>query len=116
MLSANCDRMRKVSHLYICTSLHYEVSLILLFLKGITPQAEALARGIKEKMNELRSSIASAIVAADKAGTTQTAHTVAGRLEQANKWLLNPQHDDKGLGQRAIALIIHEGKKVRTYH
>ncbi|XP_076164267.1 vinculin isoform X5 [Ptiloglossa arizonensis] len=75
-------------------------------------QAESLARGIKEKMNELRSSIASAIVAADKSGTTQTAHTVAGRLEQANKWLLNPQHDDKGLGQRAIALIIHEGKKV----
>nr|XP_031842680.1 vinculin isoform X13 [Nomia melanderi] len=80
--------------------------------RGTTPQAEALARGIKERMNELRSSIASAIVAADKSGTTQTAHTVAGRLEQANKWLLNPQHDDKGLGQRAIALIIHEGKKV----
>ncbi|XP_076394841.1 vinculin isoform X11 [Megachile rotundata] len=80
--------------------------------KGTTPQAEALARGIKEKTNELRSAIASAIVAADKSGTTQTAHTVAGRLEQANKWLLNPQHDDKGLGQRAIALIIHEGKKV----
>ncbi|XP_043265579.1 vinculin isoform X5 [Colletes gigas] len=77
-----------------------------------TPQAEVLARGIKEKMNELRSSIACAIEAADKSGTTQTAHTVAGRLEQANKWLLNPQHDDKGLGQRAIALIIHEGKKV----
>ncbi|XP_076630408.1 vinculin isoform X8 [Colletes latitarsis] len=76
-----------------------------------TPQAEVLARGIKEKMNELRSSIACAIEAADKSGTTQTAHTVAGRLEQANKWLLNPQHDDKGLGQRAIALIIHEGKK-----
>ncbi|XP_061941513.1 vinculin isoform X3 [Apis cerana] len=79
--------------------------------KGTTPQAEALARSIKEKINELRSSIASAIIAADKSGTTQTAHTVAGRLEQANKWLLNPQHDDKGLGQRAIALIIHEGKK-----
>ncbi|XP_017889455.1 vinculin isoform X10 [Ceratina calcarata] len=80
--------------------------------KGTTPQAEALARGIKEKTNELRSAIASAIVSADKSGTTQTAHTVAGRLEQANKWLLNPQQDDKGLGQRAIALIIHEGKKV----
>ncbi|PBC29773.1 Vinculin [Apis cerana cerana] len=65
--------------------------------KGTTPQAEALARSIKEKINELRSSIASAIIAADKSGTTQTAHTVAGRLEQANKWLLNPQHDDKGL-------------------
>lgn len=80
--------------------------------KGTTPQAEVLARGIKEKTNELRSAIASAIVSADKSGTTQTAHTVAGRLEQANKWLLNPQQDDKGLGQRAIALIIHEGKKV----
>lgn len=81
--------------------------------KGTTPQAEALARGIKEKLNELRGSVASALVAADKSGTAQTAHTVAGRLEQANKWLLNPQHDDKGLGKRAIALIIHEGKKVR---
>ncbi|XP_014602564.1 PREDICTED: vinculin isoform X7 [Polistes canadensis] len=80
--------------------------------KGTTPQAEALARGIKEKLNELRSCVASALVAADKSGTAQTAHTVAGRLEQANKWLLNPQQDDKGLGQKAIALIIHEGKKV----
>ncbi|XP_031788154.1 vinculin isoform X3 [Nasonia vitripennis] len=80
--------------------------------KGTSPQGEALARGIKEKVNELRSNISSAIVAADKSGTVQTAHTVAGRLEQANKWLLNPQHDDKGLGQKAIALIIHEGKKV----
>lgn len=84
----------------------------ILIFKGTTPQAEALARSIKEKTNELRNAIASAIEAADKSGTTQTAHTVAGRLEQANKWLLNPQHDDKGLGQRAIALIIHEGKKV----
>ncbi|XP_039303775.1 vinculin isoform X2 [Solenopsis invicta] len=80
--------------------------------KGTTPQAEALARSIKEKLNELRGLVASALVAADKSGTAQTAHTVAGRLEQANKWLLNPQHDDKGLGKRAIALIIHEGKKV----
>ncbi|KAL6264290.1 hypothetical protein P5V15_004385 [Pogonomyrmex californicus] len=79
--------------------------------KGTAPQAEALARSIKEKLNELRSLVASALVAADKSGIAQTAHTVAGRLEQANKWLLNPQHDDKGLGKRAIALIIHEGKK-----
>ncbi|XP_063978173.1 vinculin isoform X14 [Diachasmimorpha longicaudata] len=79
--------------------------------KGTTPQAESLARGIKDKLNELRSSVASALVAADKSGLAQTAHTVAGRLEQANKWLLNPQQDDKGLGQRAIAMIIHEGKK-----
>lgn len=86
---------------------------VMCIYQGTTPQAEALARSIKEKLNELRASVASALVAADKSGTAQTAHTVAGRLEQANKWLLNPQHDDKGLGKRAIALIIHEGKKVR---
>ena len=71
-----------------------------------------MARGIKDTVNELRSNINSAIIAADKSGTAQAAHTVAGRLDQANKWLLNPQVDDKGLGQKAIALIIHEGKKV----
>ncbi|XP_026827168.1 vinculin isoform X10 [Ooceraea biroi] len=80
--------------------------------KGSTPQAEHLARCIKDKLKELHGSVVSALVAADKSGTAQTAHTVAGRLEQANKWLLNPQHDDKGLGKRAIALIILEGKKV----
>ncbi|XP_011334415.1 vinculin isoform X3 [Ooceraea biroi] len=79
--------------------------------KGSTPQAEHLARCIKDKLKELHGSVVSALVAADKSGTAQTAHTVAGRLEQANKWLLNPQHDDKGLGKRAIALIILEGKK-----
>lgn len=83
-----------------------------MFTLGNTPQAEALARSIKEKLNLLRSNVASALVAADKSGTVQAAHTVAGRLEQANKWLLNPQHDDKGLGRKAIALIVHEGKKV----
>ncbi|XP_048506102.1 vinculin isoform X7 [Athalia rosae] len=79
--------------------------------KGNTPQAESLARAIKDKLNDLRSTVYSTIVAVDKSGIAQTAHTVAGRLEQANKWLLNPQNDDKGLGQRAIALIVHEGKQ-----
>lgn len=35
-----------------------------------------------------------------------------GRLEQACRWLQNPGIDDKGLGHRAIALIVDEGKKV----
>lgn len=33
-------------------------------------------------------------------------------MEQARKWLSNPGQDDKGLGQRAIALIVEEGRKV----
>lgn len=73
-----------------------------------------MARGVKERVNELRSSINSAIVSADRYGTAQTAHTVTGRLEQANKWLLNPHIDDRGLGRKAITLIMQEGKKVMS--
>ncbi|KRT81382.1 hypothetical protein AMK59_5377, partial [Oryctes borbonicus] len=80
--------------------------------KGTSPQAEALARGIKDKLGELQQGVLNAVVAVDKAGLQQTAHTVQGRLEQARKWLTNPGHDDKGLGQRAIALVVEEGRKV----
>ncbi|XP_044260492.1 vinculin isoform X3 [Tribolium madens] len=80
--------------------------------KGATPQAESLARGIKEKLGNLQQAVLNAVVAVDKAGLQQTAHTVQGRLEQARKWLSNPGHDDKGLGKRAIALIVEEGRKV----
>ncbi|MCL4119797.1 UNVERIFIED_CONTAM: hypothetical protein GTU68_060366, partial [Idotea baltica] len=40
--------------------------------------------------------------------------TVAGRLEQAQRWLSNPCLDDKGLGQQAIGLIVEEGRKVAS--
>ncbi|KYB26982.1 Vinculin-like Protein [Tribolium castaneum] len=80
--------------------------------KGATPQAESLARGIKEKLGNLQQAVLNAVVAVDKAGLQQTAHTVQGRLEQARKWLSNPGQDDKGLGRRAIALIVEEGRKV----
>lgn len=80
--------------------------------KGATPQAESLARGIREKLGSLQQAVLNAVIAVDKAGLQQTAHTVQGRLEQARKWLSNPGQDDKGLGQRAIALIVGEGRKV----
>lgn len=54
-----------------------------------------------------------AVLGVDKAGLQQTAHTVQGRLEQARKWLQSPASDDRGLGRRAIALIVDEGKKVK---
>ena len=48
----------------------------------------------------------------DKAGLGQPAHTVAGRLEQARRWLEQPEADDRGLGRQAIALVVQEGQKV----
>lgn len=80
--------------------------------KGASPQAEALGRGIKDKLGQLQQTVVQAVVAVDKAGLQQTAHTVHGRLEQARKWLSHPGADDRGLGRRAIALIVDEGRKV----
>lgn len=69
-----------------------------------------MARGIKDKLAMLQQAVVSAVVAVDKAGLQETAHTVQGRLEQARRWLTSPHIDDKGLGRRAIALIVEEGK------
>ncbi|KAL5287236.1 VCL family protein [Megaselia abdita] len=80
--------------------------------KGRTPQAEALAREIREKLGNLNDAVLQAVMNLDKAGVQQTAHTIKGRLEQACKWLKNPNINDKGLGQRAIGLIVNEGRKV----
>lgn len=80
--------------------------------KGTSPQAESLAREMIDRLGDLEQTILHAVMNVDKAGLQQTAHTVQGRLEQAIRWINNPMSDDKGLGQRAIALIVHEGKKV----
>nr|CAD7196506.1 unnamed protein product [Timema douglasi] len=75
-------------------------------------QAEALSRGIQDKLRDLYTIVNRAVQGVEKSGIQQPAHTVSGRLEQARRWLDNPDRDDKGLGQQAIALIVHEGKKV----
>ncbi len=48
----------------------------------------------------------------EKCGIQQPAPTVAGRLEQARRWLEQPGVDDRGLGRQAIALVIQEGVKI----
>lgn len=47
--------------------------------KGTTPQAESLAKGIKDKLGDLQQAVLNAVVAVDKAGLQQAAHTVQGR-------------------------------------
>lgn len=75
-------------------------------------QGQSLARSIGEKLNDLSGAISRAVNNVERSGVQQPAHTVAGRLEQAQRWLNNPSMDDKGLGQQAIGLIVEEGKKV----
>lgn len=78
-------------------------------------QGQSLARSIGEKLNELSGAISRAVSNVERSGVQQPAHTVAGRLEQAQRWLNNPSLDDKGLGQQAIGLIVEEGKRVRSF-
>ncbi|XP_059621723.1 vinculin [Phlebotomus argentipes] len=80
--------------------------------KGTTPQAESLAREIRGRLGDLHRAVQDAVIGVDKAGLQQAAHTVQGRLEQACRWLNNPTVDDRGLGKRAIDLIVAEGKQV----
>ncbi|XP_020715469.1 vinculin [Ceratitis capitata] len=80
--------------------------------KGTSPQAESLARAIRGKLGDLQSLVRNAVVGVDKAGLQQTAHTIQGRLEQAVKWLEHPEINDGGLGERAVNLIVEEGRKV----
>lgn len=82
--------------------------------KGATPQGQALARSIEEKVQELRDAVARAVSNSERSGAQQPAHTVAGQLEQAQRWLANPSLDDRGLGQQAIGLIVDEGRKVAS--
>lgn len=56
--------------------------------------------------------VSAAVNNMERLGGEQIAHTVAGRLEQATRWLQHPDRDDSGVGHRAIALIVDEGKKV----
>lgn len=80
--------------------------------KGTSPQAESLARSIREKLGDLSNAVQQAVFGVEKAGLLQPAHTVAGRLEQAVKWIQNPEIDDRGTGRRAIGLIVEEGRRV----
>lgn len=80
--------------------------------QGDSPQAESLAKGIEQKLAELNGLVLRAVTNAERSGILQPAHTVTGRLEQARKWLGNPAVDDRGLGQRAISLIVDEARRV----
>jgi len=48
----------------------------------------------------------------EKSGIQQPSPTVAGRLEQARRWLEQPATDDRGLGRQAIFLVVDDANKV----
>ncbi len=67
-------------------------------MQGNSPQAMALAKGIQQKLHELQDSCNRAVINTERSGVRKPAHTIAGKVEQAQRWLTNPAVDDKGLG------------------
>ncbi|KAG8199192.1 hypothetical protein JTE90_016019 [Oedothorax gibbosus] len=80
--------------------------------KGTTPQAEALSRGISQKLRELISLVAQGILNMERSAIQQPAHTLRGRMEQARAYLANPSFNDNGLGYQAVQLIVEDGRKI----
>ncbi|GFW84382.1 vinculin [Trichonephila clavipes] len=80
--------------------------------KGATPQAEALSRGISQKIKQLISLISQGISNVEKSSIQLPAHTLKGQMEQARAWLTNPSFNDNGLGHQAIECIVKDGRKI----
>uniref|UniRef100_A0A914UZ65 Vinculin n=2 Tax=Plectus sambesii TaxID=2011161 RepID=A0A914UZ65_9BILA len=86
--------------------------------QGDSPQAQGLSRGCAQKLKELVGTkdvpgmLPRALHGVERSGNLQPAHTVAGRLEQALRWLDNPGVDDKGLGLQAIKAVTEEGRRL----
>jgi len=81
--------------------------------QGNSPQAMSLAKGIQQKMLELQDKCARAVSNTEHSGVRRPAHTIAGKLEQAQRWLTNPAVDDKGLGWYGSVLAIYCNKYYR---
>ena len=86
-------------------SFHFE-SLILIcnhlfvyFTQGNSPRAIELSNAIQAHLRSLEQQVGQAVSMAVRSGITRPAYTLAGKMEQAQRWLNNPSFDDKGLGQ-----------------
>lgn len=79
---------------------------------------QGLASGCANKLKELVGTkeiggiLPEALTHAQRTGGAHPAHTVAGRLEQALRWLDNPFVDDDGLGFQAVKAMTKEARNL----
>ena len=86
------------------TCLIYPNLRLYFLLQGNSPQAMSLARGIQQKVHELADHVSQAVTNTERSGIRRPAHTVSGKVEQAQRWLRNPTLDDKGLGEYIVRI------------
>lgn len=79
---------------------------------------ESLAATCAQKLKELvgtkhsSGQLSDALSNAQRHGAAHPAHTAAGRLEQALRWLDNPGVDDGGVGMQAIRMLTEDARKL----
>lgn len=76
---------------------------------GNSSQAISLSKGIEECLKELQGRCRNVLGATDKFKTKQPAHTLTGKLEQAQQWLSNRNRNDARLGYQAVKRITEDG-------
>lgn len=79
---------------------------------GSSAQAQSLARNIGIQLKELLNICTRAIANMEMQGNPQPAHTLTGRIDQAQRWLNNLNFDDHGLGEQAIQAIVDEARRL----
>jgi len=75
-------------------------------------QAQTLARNIGQQLRELLALCTRAIANVEMGGNPQPAHTLSGRMDQAQRWLNNLHFHDYGLGEQAVQAIIDEARRL----
>lgn len=80
--------------------------------QGSSPQAHSLARNIGRQLKELLNACTRAIANMELGGNPQPAHTLSGRMDQAQRWLNNLSFDDHGLGEQAVQAMVDEARRL----
>ncbi|ESN97209.1 hypothetical protein HELRODRAFT_187353 [Helobdella robusta] len=80
--------------------------------QGNSTQAHSLSRGIQQILKDLQDRCQKSVIATDRSNLRKPAHTILGKLEQADRWIANPSVDDNGLGRFACKQIAEDGVKL----
>ncbi|XP_041124854.1 vinculin-like isoform X2 [Polyodon spathula] len=77
--------------------------------KGDTPEARALAKQIATTLQNLQSKTNRAVA---NSRPVKAAVNLEGKIEQAQRWIDNPNIDDRGVGQAAMRGLVAEGRRL----
>eukprot|EP00058_Branchiostoma_floridae_P026868 XP_002612359.1 hypothetical protein BRAFLDRAFT_280829 [Branchiostoma floridae] len=113
-----CPRYRNVCSLQAYCKIHSDTDIsdtyqdMIISTQGNSPEAINLSRQIIDRLLDMDKRVQQAVSNFQQSGIRKPAPTIAGKMEQAMRWLSAPTMDDKGLGQQAVHELVREGRKL----